>query len=129
MRAGVSRVRHRRDAAGWDSGNKEYICCCFLRKVMSDMANDHGPVVQGALLRDALTRLRTSAGLTQDEVAVDLGWPTSKLIRLEGGDGLVAPEDLDALLGRYGAVASGERLRELNRGAHDAHWWAEYRND
>ena len=95
---------------------------------MSDMANDHGPVVRGALLRVELARLRTSAGLTQDEVAVDLGWPASKLIRLEGGDRPVAPEDLDALLGRYGAVAIGERLRELNRGADDARWWAEYRN-
>jgi hypothetical protein len=96
---------------------------------MSDMANDHGPVVQSALLRDELVRLRTRADLAQDRVAVDLGWTTSKLIRLEGGPGPVAPEDLDALLGIYGATASGERLRELNRGAHDAHWWAEYRND
>jgi len=127
----VSRVRHHYDAIGWDSGNKEYICCCFLRKVMSEMANDHGPVVQSALLRDELVRLRTRADLAQDQVAVDLGWATSKLIRLEGGPGPVAPDDLDALLGRYGATATAtaERLRELNRGADDAHWWAEYRND
>lgn len=125
----MSRARHRNEAIGWDSGNKEYICCCFLRKVMSDMANDHGPVVQSALLRDELVRLRTRADLALDQVAADLGWVPSKLIRLEGGSDLIASEDLDALVERYDAAAIAGRLRELNSGAHDAYWWAEYRND
>jgi hypothetical protein len=124
----VSHARHRRDGLGWDSGKKEYIQCCFLRKVMSDMANDHGPVVQSALLCDELVRLRRDAGLTQDQVAVDLAWQAAKVIEIEGGCP-VAEADLDALLERYIVPAARqERLRELNRGTRDDRWWTGYQD-
>jgi transcriptional regulator with XRE-family HTH domain len=96
---------------------------------MSDMANDHGPVVQSALLCDELVRLRRDAGLTQDQVAVALAWTTEHVIRIEGGRP-VAEADLDALLRRYAVPAARqERLRELNRGTSDERWWAGYRDD
>jgi len=125
----VSRVRHHYDAIGWDSGNKEYICCCFLRKVMSEMANDHGPVVQSALLCDALARLRRDANLTRDQVANDLAWTPEDVIRIEGGHP-VDEADLEALMRQYDlSAADQERLRELNRGAHEERWWTGYRHD
>ena len=42
------------------------------------MATDQGPVVQSALLRGELVRLRRESGLTQEQVAADLGWSPSK---------------------------------------------------
>lgn len=49
------------------------------------MALDEGPVVQSALLRSELVRLRKECGLTQEQVATNLEWSPSKLIRVEGG--------------------------------------------
>jgi hypothetical protein len=92
------------------------------------MANDHGPVVQSALLCDELVRLRRDAGLTQDQVAVDLAWEAAKVIGIEGGRP-VAEADLDALLGKYVVPpARQEWLRELHRGTRDDRWWTSYRD-
>ena len=49
------------------------------------MATDQGPVVQSAILRGELVRLRKRSKLTQEEVARGLEWSPSKLIRIEGG--------------------------------------------
>ena len=49
------------------------------------MSADQGPVVQSALLRGELIRLRREGGLTQEQVAAQLEWSPSKLIRVEGG--------------------------------------------
>lgn len=96
---------------------------------MSDMANDHGPVVQSALLCDELVRLRRDAGMSQDQVAVELAWTTESVIGIEGGHP-VAETDLDALLRRYAvSAARQEWLRELSRGACDERWWVGYRDD
>lgn len=69
------------------------------------MAKDQGPVVQSALLRGELVRLRKDKGLTQDQVADDLQWSPSKLIRME----------------------SGRSLQALNREARERGWWDKYR--
>jgi Domain of unknown function (DUF5753)/Helix-turn-helix domain len=101
----------------------------LLAKVMSDMANDHGPVVQSALLCLELARLRRDMGLGQDEAAASLAWTTARMIEIESGRP-VAEADLEALLERYDVPAGQrERLRELNRGARDDRWWADYRPD
>jgi transcriptional regulator with XRE-family HTH domain len=95
------------------------------------MATDQGPVVQSALLRSELIRLRKDSGLTQEQVAQDLDWSPSKLIRIEGGRSALTKVDLDALLTAYG-VESGsrrERLQGLNRGARERAWWASYRDE
>jgi transcriptional regulator with XRE-family HTH domain len=95
------------------------------------MATDQGPVVQSALLRSELIRLRKESGQTQEQVAEALDWSPSKLIRVEGGRSSITKVDLDALLTRYGISSEGqrERLQALNRGARERAWWANYRDD
>ena len=86
------------------------------------MATDQGPVVQSALLRAELIRLRVGvAGLTQERLAQDLDWSPSKLIRVEGGRSSVTKVDLDALLTEYGLTSEShrERLQALNRGSRE----------
>ncbi|HEU5386800.1 MAG TPA: helix-turn-helix transcriptional regulator [Streptosporangiaceae bacterium] len=94
------------------------------------MSSDEGPVVQSALLRDELVRLRTRRGLTQQQVAVALEWSPSKLIRVEGGKSSITKVDLDALLGEYGVTSEShrERLQALNRRAKEPGWWESYKD-
>ena len=95
------------------------------------MANDHGPVVQSALLRGELVRLRKESGLTQEQVAGSLEWSPSKLIRVEGGRSSITKVDLDALLTRYGVTSEStrDRFQALNRGAREHAWWDRYKDD
>jgi transcriptional regulator with XRE-family HTH domain len=95
------------------------------------MASDQGPVIQSALLRGELTRLRKKEGLTQQEVAKTLEWSPSKLIRVEGGGSSITKVDLDALLTKYAVTSEShrERLQALNRGARERGWWDSYRDD
>jgi transcriptional regulator with XRE-family HTH domain len=95
------------------------------------MATDQGPVVQSAMLRNELIRLRKENGLTQEQVAEALEWSPSKLIRVEGGRSSVTKVDLDALLTKYGVSSEShrERLQALNKGARERPWWAAYRDD
>jgi transcriptional regulator with XRE-family HTH domain len=93
------------------------------------MATDQGPVVQSALLRTELIRLRKDSGKTQETVAQDLDWSPSKLIRVEGGRSSITKVDLDALLTEYGISSESirERLQVLNRGTRERAWWTSYR--
>jgi transcriptional regulator with XRE-family HTH domain len=95
------------------------------------MATDQGPVVQSALLRTELIRLRKESGLTQEQVAHQLDWSPSKLIRVEGGRSSITKVDLDALLAKYGVSSEShrERLQALNRGTRERGWWTEFRDD
>lgn len=95
------------------------------------MATDQGPVVQSALLRGEMIRLRKESGLTQEQVATGLDWSPSKLIRVEGGRSSITKVDLDALLTQYGVSSESQRdrLQALNRGARERAWWAPYRDD
>ncbi len=94
------------------------------------MANDHGPVIQSALLRAELVRLRKERGLTQQQVAGAMEWSPSKLIRVEGGGSSITMVDLDALLTRYGVTSEShrERLHAYNRAAKEAGWWDTYKD-
>lgn len=69
--------------------------------------------------------------MTQEQVAGNLEWSASKLIRVEGGHSSITKVDLDALLAQYNVAseAERERLQALNRGAKEAGWWEAYRND
>jgi transcriptional regulator with XRE-family HTH domain len=95
------------------------------------MASDQGPVIQSAILRTELVRLRKAKGMTQEQVAKNLEWSPSKLIRVEGGHSSITKVDLDALLGQYDVASEDERgrLQKLNRGAKDTGWWEAYRTD
>ena len=94
------------------------------------MATDQGPVVLSALLRGELVRLRKDKGLTQEQVAEDLEWSPSKLIRVERGRSGITKVDLDALLSRYGITSEStrDRLQALNWGARERAWWDRYRD-
>lgn len=95
------------------------------------MATDQGPVVQSALLRNELVRLRKESRLTQEQVADALEWSPSKLIRIEGGRSSITKVDLDALLSAYGVTSEGrrEQLQALNRGTRERAFWNKYRDD
>jgi transcriptional regulator with XRE-family HTH domain len=95
------------------------------------MASDQGPVIQSAILRSELVRLRKAKGMTQEHVAKNLEWSASKLIRVEGGHSSITKVDLDALLDQYEVTSGDERdrLQALNRGAKEPGWWEAYRND
>ncbi len=95
------------------------------------MAADQGPVVSSALLRAELVRLRKGKELTQEQVAAELEWSPSKLIRVEGGRSSITKVDLDALMDKYGltSIDQRERMQALNRGARERAWWDEHRED
>lgn len=95
------------------------------------MAVDHGPVVQSALLRAELVRLRREQKQTQEHVAHELEWSSSKLIRIEGGKNSISRTDLQALLLFYGVTSTTqqEHLQELAKGARQTAWWDGYRGD
>lgn len=95
------------------------------------MATDQGPVVQSALLRLELVRMRREKDLAQEQVAADLEWSASKLIRVEGGRSSITKVDLDALMDRYGVTseAQRDRMQALNRGARAKGWWDDYRKE
>lgn len=94
------------------------------------MASDQGPVVQSAILRSELVRLRKEKGQTQEQVVESLEWSASKLIRVEGGRSSISKTDLDALLRAYGVTSETQRsrLQNLNRGAKAVGWWNAYRS-
>lgn len=60
------------------------------------------PAVLSRKLRVDLRNLRQEANRTQRQVASEMDWSTSKLIRIENGDVNISTNDLKALLGFYG---------------------------
>jgi transcriptional regulator with XRE-family HTH domain len=94
------------------------------------VSTDQGPVVQSALLRNELVDLRRRRGLTQQQVADELEWSASKVIRVEGGHSSITKVDLDALMSLYGVAKESERarLQALNREARERGWWDSYRD-
>jgi transcriptional regulator with XRE-family HTH domain len=95
------------------------------------MASDQGPIVQSALLRSELVRLRKEKGMTQEQVARALEWSPSKLIRVEGGKNAITRTDLQALLMAYDVTSESrqERLQALARGAREPAWWNRYKGE
>lgn len=62
------------------------------------MAEDVSPTVARRHLRLALREAREAANLTQLEVAEEMEWSLSKIIRIENGDVRISPNDLRPLL-------------------------------
>jgi transcriptional regulator with XRE-family HTH domain len=94
------------------------------------MASDQGPVIQSALLRNELVRLRKDSELTQEQVAEDLEWSPSKLLRVENGHSSITKVDLDALLTEYGVTSEShrDRLQTSRAGSREKGWWHRYRD-
>lgn len=74
------------------------------------MATAANPALLRHRLRTELRRGRAAANLPQRQVADDLGWSASKVIRIEQGDVGVSKTDLKALLELYGLLNRFEEL-------------------
>ncbi|WP_344821904.1 helix-turn-helix transcriptional regulator [Actinocorallia longicatena] len=92
------------------------------------MTTNLGPIVQRAMLSGELLRLRRLAGKTQEEVARQFDWSTSKILRIEGGAVSVSTPDLQALLRLYDVTDATEleRLTGLAKGTRERGWWQNY---
>ncbi|MEU1166167.1 helix-turn-helix transcriptional regulator [Streptomyces sp. NPDC005921] len=88
------------------------------------------PALQRRKLRDQLRRLRESAGYTQREVADEMEWSLSKLIRIEAGRNGISITDLRALIAHYRVTdqAVVDRLIAMARAARERPWWDRYRD-
>lgn len=66
------------------------------------------PTVARRRVRMALREARETSKLTQQQVADQMDWSLSKVIRIENGDVTIAPNDLRPLLSHYGIKERGE---------------------
>jgi transcriptional regulator with XRE-family HTH domain len=86
------------------------------------------PVVARRRLAAAVRRAREEAGLTQEQIASDMDWSPSKLVRIERGLVRISVNDLRALLHRYAIEDGPEVQRYLGwaRASRARPWWSEY---
>jgi hypothetical protein len=91
--------------------------------------SSYGRVVSAALLTRALKQQRQASGQQRKQVADALGWPVSKLIRIEGSTVPISTADLEALLRHYGLSdpAQADELAAWAREARVPGWWAGFR--
>lgn len=74
-------------------------------------------------LQRELRRLRTAKGETQRDVAKEMDWSPSKLIRIESGAVSVSTNDLRQLLAHYGVEDDGvEELVAINKEGRAKSW-------
>src|SRR5215475_11421072 len=94
------------------------------------MVDSGSPLVQRRRLRADLRRARQASGLTQDQVAHEMDWSLSKIIRIEAASSGISANDLKALLSLYG-ITEPERvdpLLALAKAARERSWWSAYRD-
>jgi transcriptional regulator with XRE-family HTH domain len=85
---------------------------------------------QGRRLRAFLRQTREACGFTQRDVALEMDWSLSKLIRIETGQVNISTTDLRALLQHYG-VTDPARVADwvdAARASKQRSWWYSYRN-
>ena len=94
------------------------------------MASGLDPVVQRRRLRVELRKAREAAGLSQKEVAPEMDWSLSKLIRIETGTVTISVNDLRVLLQLYRITDPTriEALLGMARAAKEPAWWWSYRD-
>jgi transcriptional regulator with XRE-family HTH domain len=76
------------------------------------MAEGDSPTVARRRVRLALREAREAVGYTQLEVAEEMEWSLSKVIRIENGDVSIAPNDLKPLL-TYLGIKDRARIADL----------------
>ncbi len=89
-----------------------------------------GPVLARRRLRAELRRLRESAGHSFDQVAREMVWSVSKIVRIESGAVGVSVNDIKALLALY-RVTDPEAIRSLSDLAKNSRrrmWWSQFRD-
>src|SRR5690349_9051819 len=94
------------------------------------MSSDGSPVVSRRRLRTELRTARMSADLTQEEVAKEMDWSLSKIIRIETGSVSLSRNDLYGLLRLY-QISDRHRedeLLSLARAARRVSSWSKYRD-
>jgi transcriptional regulator with XRE-family HTH domain len=96
---------------------------------LGGMARFQDPAAHRRHLQRELRRYRSEAGLTQRDVAQELEWSPSKVIRIESGNVAVSTTDLRALLALY-KVTDPPTVEELVDNARSSRKasWAEYRD-
>lgn len=91
------------------------------------MTARHSPTIRQRRLIHELRRLRLGAGLSQQDVATEMEWSTSKQEKLETGAIGVRVQDLRGLLELFGVpVPEREPMLELCRAARERGWWHAY---
>jgi transcriptional regulator with XRE-family HTH domain len=92
------------------------------------MAAGGSPLVQRRRLRAELKKARQVSGLTQDQVAGEMDWSLSKIIRIESASSGISVTDLKALLQLYGVKEPEQvdSLVALARAARERSWWSAY---
>ncbi|MFI6875807.1 helix-turn-helix domain-containing protein [Streptomyces sp. NPDC050400] len=94
------------------------------------MSEPSGPTVRRRRLGSELRRLRESAGLDQAAAAAELECSTSKISRLEKGQGLAKKMEITRLLDLYRVTEDAARatILDLHKTAGNEGWWeqAEY---
>ncbi|WEH14654.1 helix-turn-helix transcriptional regulator [Streptomyces sp. VNUA24] len=77
------------------------------------------PAIQRLQLRTELRKARNTVGLTQREVAHEMEWSPSKLLRIESGEVGISANDLRSLMRLYNITdrVMIDRLLELARGS------------
>ncbi|MFF3312538.1 helix-turn-helix domain-containing protein [Streptomyces sp. NPDC002952] len=88
------------------------------------------PTVRTRQLGGELRRAREAAGRKGPDVAASLGWPTSKLSRIENGSLGVKPADLDALMDEVAMNDADKRdvLHAIARHGRQRGWWQTYKD-
>jgi len=94
------------------------------------MAEGGSPLVQRRRLRAELKKARQESGLTQEQVAGEMDWSLSKIIRIESASSGISANDLKALLQLYGVKDPDQvdSLLALARSARERSWWSAYRD-
>jgi len=96
------------------------------------MADGGSPLVQRRRLRAELRKARqaTDPPLTQEQVAHEMDWSLSKVIRIESASSGISANDLKALLQLYGVedARQVDSLLALARAARERSWWSAYRD-
>ncbi|RJL32707.1 helix-turn-helix domain-containing protein [Bailinhaonella thermotolerans] len=92
---------------------------------------DTAPVLLRQRLLSELRSARRAAELTQEQVAEEMEWSISKIIRIERGSVGISSNDLKALLALYKVTDQRQvkHLLDLARGSRSREWWDDYRND
>jgi len=93
------------------------------------MTSGLDPMVQRRRLRVELRKAREAAGLSQKDVAPEMDWSMSKLIRIETGAVTISINDLRVLLQLY-KIDDQERvdmLISMARACKEPAWWWPYR--
>lgn len=92
----------------------------------------HSPTVRRRRLSAALRRAREESGMTADAVAKALGWPPSKVTRMERGESRrPAVSDVLDMLDVYGVKDEAVRqaMATLARQARERGWWEQFRDE